>query len=83
MMARKKPKKVTLFLKSSIDITSLLQAVSGHALKSQLLYYNAKGKSTHLQVIPQQSTQIKANLPLQACDKNQQTFLVAQHGCQL
>ena len=38
------------------------------------------GKSTHLQVIPQKATQNAANLPLQACDKNQWTFFVVRHG---
>ena len=38
------------------------------------------GKSTHLQIIPQKSTQNAANLPLQTCDKNQWTFLVYNTG---
>ena len=33
------------------------------------------GKSTHLQVISQQSTQNTANLPLHTYEKNQRTFL--------
>ena len=41
------------------------------------------GKSTHLQVISQQSTQNTANLPLQSYEKNQWTFFVVQHGRQL
>ena len=40
------------------------------------------GKSTHLQVIPQQSTQNTANLPLQTYEKNQLTFFIVQHGLQ-
>ena len=32
------------------------------------------GKSTHLQVIPQQSNQNTANLRLQTCETNQWTF---------
>ena len=38
------------------------------------------GKSTHLQVIPQQSAQNAAHLPLQTCDKNQWTFLLYNMG---
>ena len=34
------------------------------------------GKITHLQVIPQQSTQNTANLPLQTYEKDQQIFFV-------
>ena len=34
------------------------------------------GKSTHLQVIPQQSTQNTANLSLQTCEQNQWTFFI-------
>ena len=34
------------------------------------------GKSPHLQVISQKRTQNAANLPLQACNKNQWTFLL-------
>ena len=41
------------------------------------------GKSTRLQVIPQQSTQNTANLPLQTYEKNQGTFFVVQNGGQL
>ena len=37
------------------------------------------GKSTHLQVIPLQSTQNTANLPLQTCEKNQWIFFVVQN----
>ena len=33
-------------------------------------------KSTHLQVIPQKSTQNAASLPLQTCEKNQWSFLL-------
>ena len=33
-------------------------------------------KSTHLQVIPQKSTQNAGNLPFQTCKKNQWTFFV-------
>ena len=38
------------------------------------------GKSTHLQVIPQQSTQNTANLPLQTYEKNQRTFFMFNTG---
>ena len=38
------------------------------------------GKSTHLQVIPKQSTQNTANLPLQTYKKNQWTFLLFNTG---
>ena len=38
-------------------------------------YTSMLGKSTHLAVIPQQSTQNTANLPLQTYEKNQWTFL--------
>ena len=38
------------------------------------------GKSTHLQVIPRQSTQNTANLPLQTYEKNQWTFLLFNVG---
>ena len=38
------------------------------------------GKSTHLQVIPQQSTQNTANLPLQTFENNQRTFLLFNTG---
>ena len=41
------------------------------------------GKSTRLQVIPQQSTQNTANLPLQTYEKNQCTFFIVQHGRRL
>ena len=41
------------------------------------------GKSAHLQVIPQQSTQNTANLPLQTRDKNQGTFFITQRGGRL
>ena len=34
------------------------------------------GKSTHLKVVPQQSTQNAANLPLQTCEEYQGTFLL-------
>ena len=40
-------------------------------------------KSTHLQVIPQQSTQNTAKLPLQAYEKNQPTFFIVQRGRRL
>ena len=39
------------------------------------IYTSMLGKSTQLQVIPQQSTQNAANLPLKTCDKSQWTFL--------
>ena len=35
------------------------------------------GKSIHLQVIPQKSTQNAANFPLQTCEKNQWTIFCA------
>ena len=38
------------------------------------------GKSTHLQVIPQQSDQNTVNLPLQTCDKILWTFLLYNTG---
>ena len=38
------------------------------------------GKSTHLQVISQQSTHNTANLPLQTYEKNQWTFLLFNTG---
>ena len=38
------------------------------------------GKITHLQVIPHQSTQNAANLPLQTYEKNQRTFLLYDMG---
>ena len=38
------------------------------------------GKSTHLQVIPQQSTQNAANLPLQTYEKNSELFLLFNAG---
>ena len=38
------------------------------------------GKITHLQIIPQKSTQNTANLPLQTCDKNQWAFLLYNTG---
>ena len=41
---------------------------------SQWKYTSLSGKCTHLQVIPQQSTQSAANLPLQICKKNQWNF---------
>ena len=34
------------------------------------------GKSAHVQIIPQKGTQNAAKLPLEACDKNQWTFLL-------
>ena len=46
-------------------------------------YKSMVGKSTCLQVIPQQSTQNTANLPLQTYEKNQCTFFIVQHGRQL
>ena len=41
------------------------------------------GKRTHLQVIPQQSTQNTANLPLQTYATNQWTIFVVRHGRRL
>ena len=38
------------------------------------------GKSTHLQVIPQQSTQNTANLPLQTYEKTSELFLLFNTG---
>ena len=37
-------------------------------------------ENTHLQVIPQQSTQNTANLPLQACEKTSRPFLLNDTG---
>ena len=38
------------------------------------------GNSIRLQVIPQQSTQNAANLPLQTCEKNRRTFFAVQQN---
>ena len=46
----------------------------------QWKYATMPEKSTHLQVIPQQSNQITANLPLPTCEKNQWTFLLCDTG---
>ena len=40
------------------------------------IYISMLGKSAHLQVIQQQSTQYTANLPLQTYYKNQWTFFI-------
>ena len=52
------------------------------AHSNESIIYYAK-KSAHLQVIPQQSTQNTANLPLQTYDKNHWTFFIVQHGRRL
>ena len=44
-----------------------------------IIYYNTQGYSSHLQVIPQQSTQNTANLPLQTYEENQPAFFFVQH----
>ena len=80
-MAREETRKSdTVFWKSSINMAIRPQVLRARALSSQLyIYYNVQ-KSTHLQVIPQQSTQNTARLPLQTCEKSQQSFLLYNTG---
>ena len=48
--------------------------------KANRNYTSMLGKSTHLAVIPQQSTQNTANLPLQTYEKNHWTCFITPHG---
>ena len=84
------PNTVALFPKWNTNTINFCHSFDCARGKESIIFFNdlckpietisMLGKSTHLQFIPQQSTQSTANLPLQTCEKNQQIFLLYDTG---